>query len=150
MPIAKVMLLVHNGAMSTKHSPPPQTPPERRLTIPVSAAVHDTFIRIAKAGNMPVGRAMGEWLGDTLDAAEFMANKMEQARAAPGLVAREMHAYALGLTDITQDLLNKVRKGPESGFGSASAAHPDPDPGTRPPRPVIRGGNLPKNAKKQG
>lgn len=135
--------------MNTKHSPPIEAL-ERRLTIPVSVAVYDTFTRIAKAGKMPVGRAMGEWLGDTLDAAEFMATKMEQARAAPSLVARELHSYALGLTDMTQDLLKKVREGPESGFGSASAAHPESDPGPRPPRPVIRGGNLSKNTKNRG
>ena len=31
------------------------------------------FTRIAKATKMPVGRAMGEWLGDTIEAAQLMA-----------------------------------------------------------------------------
>lgn len=52
---------------------------------------------------------MGEWLGDTLAAAEFMAEKMEQARAAPKIVMREMHAYALGLADETGEMIKRVQ-----------------------------------------
>jgi hypothetical protein len=63
---------------------------------------------------------MAEWLGDTLDAAKFMAEKMEQARAAPSIVARELHSYALGLSDMTSQLMEEMRKGP--GGASASAA----------------------------
>lgn len=110
---------MHNGAMNTKHTPSSEV----RLTIPVSAEVHQTFARIAKAGNMPIGRAMGEWLQDTSDAAAFMAEKMEQARKAPGLVARELHSYALGLTDQTQELLEQMRKGGK-GSGIAAALPP--------------------------
>lgn len=98
--------------------------PEVRLTIPVSAEVHQTFTRIAKAGGMPVGRAMGEWLADTLDAATFMAEKMEQARSAPKLVARELHSYALGLTDVTSQFLATMSKN--------AAAKPEPEPQARP------------------
>jgi len=115
--IDRPAVLVHNGAMNTKQTP---TPKEVRLTIPVSAEVHQTFTRIAKAGNMPTGRAMGEWLQDTLDAAAFMAEKMEQARKAPALVARELHSYALGLSDQTQELMTQMRKGgKESGAAAA-------------------------------
>ena len=63
-------------------SPPTLETKEVRLTIPVSAEVHEAFTRIAKATKMPVGRAMGEWLGDTIEAAQLMAEKLEQARAA--------------------------------------------------------------------
>jgi len=124
-----------------------EAPTERRLTIPVSLEVYETFARIAKAGKMPIGRAMGEWLADTNEAASFMAEKMEQARAAPALVARELHSYALGLTDMTSELMASMRKGQgKSGErGEAAAASP-----ASPPRPVIRGGNLPKNTKNQG
>ena len=75
---------------------------------------------------MPVGRAMGEWLGDTIEAAQLMAEKLEQARAAPRLVMQEMHAYALGLADETGALLDKVRKGAE-GAGGAGASRPSCD-----------------------
>lgn len=95
--------------------------PERvRLTISVTSEVHAAFVRLSKASSISIGRAMGEWLGDTLEAVEFTAAKVEQARLAPRLVMREMHAYAKGLVDETEGVLASF-----------------------PPRPVIRGGKSP-------
>lgn len=89
---------------------PPSKPP--RVSVPVSAEVLEVFQRLAKAGNMSTGKAMAEWLGDTVEAAEFMAATMEKARAAPKVVMREMHAYALGLADETGELIRQIsRKG---------------------------------------
>lgn len=65
--------MVHNALMQ---SPPTLETKEVRLTIPVSVEVHEAFTRIAKATKMPVGRAMGEWLGDTIEAAQLMAEKL--------------------------------------------------------------------------
>lgn len=93
--------------MKTTTPPKPET---IRLTIPVTAEVHAAFTRISKAAGMPVGRAMGEWLGDTIDAANYLAETLENARAAPRLVAQQLHAYAQGLTDETGSLLARVRK----------------------------------------
>ena len=123
-------------------TPSPTTEPVR-LTITVTPEVHAAFRRLADASGMSMGKAMGEWLGDTLEAVEFMAEKMEQARAAPRLVMQEMHAYALGLADETKQVLDKVKKRERDARGSAGAArsraHPAPaDPAS--PRPVIRGG----------
>lgn len=68
---------------------------------------------------------MGEWLADTVEAAEFTATKMEQARAAPKIVMREMHAYALGLAEETGALMDQVRqKGRSPGTRTVSAARP--------------------------
>lgn len=112
-----------------------------RVTVPVRSDVLETFQRLAKAGSMSTGKAMGEWLADTSDAAQFMAQKMEQARAAPRIVAREMHAYALGLADETGALIERVReKGREARQRGATSGAPG-DGATGPtPRPVIRGG----------
>jgi hypothetical protein len=90
-----------------------------RVSVPVTPEVLAVFQRLAKAGSMSTGRAMAEWLSDTVEAAEFMAEKMEQARAAPRVVMAEMHAYALGLADETGDLLRKVRE-----RGKADKARP--------------------------
>lgn len=109
-----------------------------RLTISVSPEVHATFQRLSKAGNMSLSKAMGEWLADTVEAADFMASKMEQARAAPKIVMREMHAYALGLVDETSDLISRMKKGPAEAGGDAVA--PRPSRAAPSPRPVIRGG----------
>ena len=146
--------LVHNALMQ---SPPTLETKEVRLTIPVSAEVHESFTRIAKATKMPVGRAMGEWLGDTIEAAQLMAEKLEQARAAPRLVMQEMHAYALGLADETGALLDKVRKeGQKAREGRARADRPATAAPTTPPSNTgvtntktrtRKGGNDAKNAR---
>ena len=131
-----------------KHELPSDLKPESakdativRVTVPVRSDVLEMFQRLAKAGSMSTGKAMGEWLADTSDAAQFMAQKMEQARAAPRIVAREMHAYALGLADETGALIERVReKGREARRRGATSGAPD-DGSTGPtPRPVIRGG----------
>ena len=104
-------------------STPPSQPERIRLTITVSQEVHETFKRLSAASGMSIGRSMGEWLSDTLDAATFMAHKMEEARAAPRKVAQELHQYALGLTDMTADMLTAVRrKAAMPGRGRAASA----------------------------
>ena len=102
----------------TNGIPPGRLPPEQaaekpetiRLTIPVNARVHEAFTRIAAASSLPVGRCMADWLLDTIDAAEFMAETLEGARAAPRMVAQRLHAYALGITDETGAVLERFRK----------------------------------------
>lgn len=122
--------------------------PNIRLTITVSQEVHDTFKRLAEAGNMSLSRCMGEWLGDTREAAEFMAQKMVEARAAPKVVMREMHAYALGLADETSAMLSKMsREGVRGTGGQPLGARPVLE-APSPPRPVIRGGKSPSAGKR--
>ena len=112
---------------------PPSTKGEIRLTIPVSAEVHEAFTRIAQATKMPIGRAMGEWLADTLDAAQFMAQTLEKARQAPKLVAQELHAYALGIGDETGDLLRQLREKGRVPAGTDAPAPAGQVPGPTPP-----------------
>ena len=81
-----------------------------RVTVPVSPEVLGIFQRLAKAGSMSTGRAMGEWLTDTVEAAELMASTMERARAAPKIVTAEIHAMLLGMTDQTKELMDKFAK----------------------------------------
>lgn len=81
-----------------------------RLTITVEPHVHQVFQRLAKASGMSLGKAMGEWLGDTIEAVEFTASKVEEARLAPAAVMREMHAYALGMAEETGKLMDDLRQ----------------------------------------
>lgn len=91
---------------------PPSKPP--RVSVPLDGQVLQVFQRMAKAGNMSTGRAIAEWLSDTVEAAEHMTATMERARSAPKLVMRELHAYALGLADETGDTLREmIKKGKE-------------------------------------
>lgn len=122
----------------------PSSPDNIRLTITVSPDVHAAFKRLAESSSMSIGRAMGEWLGDTLEAVEFMAVKVEQARSAPKIVVREMHAYALGLADETEALMSQLR---ERGHADRAKATASSGPVARPPRPVIRGGKSPAKRK---
>lgn len=103
-----------------------------RLTITVTPEVHATFQRLAKGSGKSISKAMGEWLGDTIEAAEFMATKIEQARAAPKIVMQEMHAYALGLADETGALMESMRKKGSEARVIASAAR-TPEPASHPP-----------------
>lgn len=107
-----------------------------RVTVPVTPEVLEAFQRMAKVSGLSVGRCMGDWLGDTLDAAAFMTETMEKARSAPKLVAQELHAYALGIGDQTRDLLEELRqKGRTDGAGGPCTAG-DPAPAVRPRHPT--------------
>ena len=97
---------------------------------------------------MSLGRVMGEWLGDTLEAVEFTASRVEAARAAPKLAMREMHAYALGIADETGALLRSMGKGGTEG-GALPKARPHAAL-SLPPRPVIRGGKSPGKTSTKG
>jgi hypothetical protein len=128
-----------------KELSPPTKPP--RVSVPVTDEVLVVFQRLAKAGNMSTGRAIAEWLGDTVEAAEYMATTLERARAAPKMVMREMHAYALGLADETGDLLKQISKKGESDRASGRAGVSDAGADGIPPS-CNTGGKLPKNTRK--
>lgn len=101
----------------------PSKPP--RVSVPVSAEVLIVFERLAKAGNMSTGRAMAEWLSDTVEGAEFMASTMERARKAPKIVTAELHAMLLGATDESRALMEKFSKmGSAARSGDADRAPP--------------------------
>lgn len=120
-----------------------------RLTITVTPEVHATFQRFAKASGMSLGRAMGEWLGDTLEGAELLASQMERARAAPKAAIREMHAFALGLTDETGALMRKISEEGRAARGDASAS-PRAVRGAIPPSSNTGGKGLRKAQGKPG
>ena len=125
-----------------KELPPPSKPP--RVSVPLSGEVLEVFQRLAKAGNMSTGRAIAEWLTDTVEAAEYMATTMERARAAPKIVMREMHAYALGLADETGDLMRQIaEKGKVDRAAGVSVAAPTSG-GLPIPPSCNTGGKLPK------
>lgn len=130
------------------------TPKAVRVTVPVSPEVLEIFQRLAKAGGMSTGRAMGEWMTDTVEAAELMASTMERARAAPKLVTAELHAMMLGMTDQTKELADKYAKfkgamagGPADGDGKRSAAAAAGHPAPVPPS-CNTGGKVPEKGKR--
>jgi hypothetical protein len=115
-----------------------------RLTISVTPEVHEVFSRMAVAGGISLGKCMGEWLGDTIDGAQFVANKMEEARKAPRVVMREMQAMAHGLTAEIEADMQRVRA------RTASGSPPPPARGSSSPPPSNTGGKVPRENPKKG
>jgi len=100
------------------------TDPTRiRTTISVDREVHETFVKMAEAAGMSVSRCMGEWLADTAEGAQFVAQKMVEARQSPMLVMREMQAYSLGITEEVDRTVSEMRKGLK-GAATRSAVAP--------------------------
>ena len=93
-----------------------------RVTVPVTPEVQAAFQRLASVSGMSTGRAMGDWLADTMEGALTMADMLEKARRAPKQAVSEMHAYALGLADMTSELMQNLRAGKGKGSGAAGAA----------------------------
>lgn len=80
-----------------------------RVTVPVDPAVLEEFRALAEVQGVSVGRAMGEWLGATLEGVQAMRGILQKARQAPHLAVRELHSYALGLTDMTSELIEQSK-----------------------------------------
>ena len=137
--------------MTKTVSPPTRSP---RISVPVDGETLAIFERLAKAGNMSTGRAIAEWLSDTVEAAELMASTMERARAAPKLVTAELHAMMLGMAYQTKELADKYSKFrgslPTATAGRKRSAADGAD-GTVPPS-CNTGGKLPakQQAKHKG
>ena len=95
-----------------------------------------------------------------MDAASLMADLMQKARDQPKLVAAELRGYALGLSDLTADLLAQVKgkSGVPGADGKRSAAAPGtPIPGSvrelfdgLTPPVGNTGGKLPRKPKNRG
>jgi hypothetical protein len=135
----------------TKTLSPPTRPP--RVSVPVDAETLEVFERLAKAGNMSTGKAMAEWLKDTVEAAQLMASTMERARAAPKIVTAELHAMMLGMSDQTKELADAFAKfkgplvgGPDDGGGKRSATTAAGHPTLTPPS-CNTGGKVPGEGK---
>lgn len=131
---------------------PPTKPP--RVSVPVTEEVLQVFQRLAAASGTSTGKAMAEWLADTVEAAEYMAQTLERARAAPKVVMREMHAYALGLADETGELMRQIaRKSQADRAGGRASGAPHAGTGGLPIPPSCNTGGkfttAPKTKKPQ-
>lgn len=78
--------------------------------VPITPEVQAVFERLAAAQGCTTGRAISEWLTDTLEGAAAIADLVEKARREPIAAMRQMHSYALGLGDMTTEILDGLRK----------------------------------------
>ncbi len=116
----------------------------------------EAFQELANVTGTSTGKAMGDWLSDTLEGVQTMQKLLSKARQAPKQAVRELNAYALGLADLSQELLDQVmNKGGKVDAGSAEAlrsggtAEPASDPQTPLTPPSSNtGGKVTKGKKK--
>lgn len=160
------------------NTPHPQTPlfddlKPVRVTVPVRPDVLAAFQRLAAAQGVSTGKAMGEWLSDTMDGVDALIELLERARRAPKVAAREIHSYAVGLTDLTSELLEEMKQrsrervpgrqgGRARAAGSAAEGAPPRGEATAARKAAARksatltppysntGGKVPKKPKKAG
>lgn len=129
--------VVHTASLFTNHLPP-MAQERIRLTISVTPEVHEVFSRMSQAGGMSLGKCMGEWLTDTIDGAQFVAQKLVEAKAQPRLVMQEMQAMLQGARVEVDAVVAGMRKG-----GAAVDTRPAGGVGLALPPSSNTGGKLP-------
>lgn len=105
-----------------------------RLTISVTSEVHEVFTRMAEVSGVSLSKCMGDWLADTVEGAQFVTHKVQEAKKAPRRVMREMHAFAQGLASEVGEAAEALRRpGERSATGRRSAGAPSSNTGLNPP-----------------
>jgi len=107
--------------------------PKTRISVPIDAETRAVFQKLADASGVSLGRAIADWLRDTLDAAMQMAAMVEKAKERPRQAIRELNAMARGLVEVSEEFAADVRSGKALAERKRSA------PASPTPRPVIRG-----------
>jgi hypothetical protein len=124
--------------------PIPSKPETVRVTVPVTLEVQEAFQRLASASGMSTGRAMGEFLSDMIESIDYLAQTVQRAREAPKTVARELHAYALGLSDETGEFMRQITaKGVADRVAMGMRKRPLSGPVSQTPPPSNTGGKVP-------
>jgi hypothetical protein len=80
-----------------------------RTTISVAPEVLEVFKQMAAAGGVSTSRAMGDWLADTVDGAQFVSAKVQEARKAPSRLLGGMTVGSSGLGLDKLSVANKTR-----------------------------------------
>ena len=80
-----------------------------RTTVSVRPEVHAAFKRLADVQGVSLGRAIGDWLSDTFEAAEMVTAKMQRAKTDPVRVIRELQLLAEGSIDTAVDVIDRLR-----------------------------------------
>lgn len=104
-----------------------------RLTISVAPEVHEAYSRMAELLGVSLSRAMGDWLGDTAEAAQLVTVKLREAKQAPQRVLRELEGVAIrARDDIDRVLVERRQAGApangEAGRGGAGLVEPPHSP----------------------
>lgn len=87
-----------------------------RTTVAMDPEVLEVFKAMADASGVSLSRCIGDWLADTSDGAQLVAQKMQEARRAPVTVLREMQAVLSGTREEVDARLQEIRA---RSFGAA-------------------------------
>lgn len=79
-----------------------------RLSVPVTPEVQATFQRLAEASGRSMAASLSQWLVDTQQAAEMMAENFERLRAAPGDVVTRVKLYTASLEDFAEEAIQNA------------------------------------------
>lgn len=112
-----------------------------RTTISLSPEAYDVFKRMADAGNLSISRCMGDWLADTMDAAEMITLKMEDAKREPMRVVSELRAVVAGMvasadSDSSARQLRRMQDAQQRAAGVSAAPSPSSNTGVLVPSPT--------------
>jgi hypothetical protein len=91
-----------------------------RVTVSINAEHLEVYKEMARLGKLSVSRCLGEWLGDTIESAQYVTRTMDRARKAPQLVLNEMLAELSGVHDEILKKKSEVRTG-KARVGAAPA-----------------------------
>ena len=80
-----------------------------RITVAVNPEVLEVFKAMADTSGVSVSRCIGDWLDDTADAAQFVSQRVVEAREAPMTVMRELHARVKGTSGLLDDTMAAMR-----------------------------------------
>jgi hypothetical protein len=109
-----------------------------RLTVPVPIEAHGAFQDLANVLGRSLGSVIGEWLFDTRDSAQAMADQVHTMKGHSQAFTREVIALTANVQEATNDALNRARKGPGGVAGAGRGPHavgrvPGSGEGTRKP-----------------
>ena len=82
-----------------------------RFTVSVDPEVHAAFVEMADAAGQSLSKAVGDWLGDTTDAARFVANQLREARSSPVVAVAQLRNKQALAVERTDNLLRDLRSG---------------------------------------
>lgn len=79
-----------------------------RLSVPVTLEVQATFQRLAEVSGKSMAASMSQWLSDTKEAADLMADNLERLRGAPGDMVMRVRLHTSAIEDAAEDAIEQA------------------------------------------
>ena len=80
-----------------------------RITVALEPEVYETFKQMGQAAGVSLARVVGDWCRDTVEGAQFVTQRVIQARQSPKVVMRDLHMGAAEL--LNYELLEEKGRG---------------------------------------